>query len=59
MIIGKTVGEAVKLSNKAVMEALDGLPAEKVHCSCLAEEAVHGALRDYAERNGLTIEGLK
>jgi nitrogen fixation NifU-like protein len=59
LIIGKTVQEAVKVSNTAVMAALDGLPIEKVHCSCLAEEAVHSALRDYAEKNGIIIEGLK
>ncbi len=59
MIIGKTIEEAVKLSNKAVLEALDGLPANKVHCSCLAEESVHAALWDYAQKNNITIEGLK
>ena len=47
------------VTNKAVMEALDGLPPVKVHCSLLAEEAVHAALWDYAEKNGITIEGLK
>jgi nitrogen fixation NifU-like protein len=57
--MGKTVEEALKITNKAVMEALDGLPAAKVHCSCLAEEAVHAALWDYAEKAGITIEGLK
>ena len=41
------------------MEALDGLPPVKVHCSLLAEEAVHAALWDYAEKNGIAIEGLK
>ena len=59
MVIGKTVQEAVLLTNKAVMDALDGLPAVKVHCSCLAEEAVHSALWDYAEKNGIVIEGLE
>lgn len=58
MVKGKTVQDAIKLTNKAVMEALDGLPAVKVHCSCLAEEAVHAALWDYAQKNGLVIEGL-
>ena len=43
----------------AVMEALDGLPPVKVHCSCLAEEALHAALWDYAEKNHIVIEGLK
>ena len=59
MIIGKSVKDAAALTNKAVMEALDGLPAAKVHCSCLAEESVHAALRDYARKNNITIEGLK
>lgn len=47
MIKGKPVEEALKLSNKAVVEALDGLPAHKIHCSVLAEEAVKAALFDY------------
>ena len=59
MIKGKTVAEAMKLTNKAVMEALDGLPPVKVHCSLLAEEAIHAALWDYAEKNGIKIEGLE
>ena len=59
MIIGKTVQEALAVTNKAVMDALGGLPAVKVHCSCLAEEAIHRALWDYAQRNGIIIEGLK
>lgn len=59
LIIGKTVQEALKVTNKAVMEALDGLPPVKVHCSCLAEEAVHAALWDYAQKNGIVIEGLE
>lgn len=59
LIIGKTVEEALKLTNKAVMEALGGLPPVKVHCSLLAEEAVHAALWDYAQKNGLVIEGLE
>lgn len=50
MIKGKTVAEAMKLTNKAVMEALDGLPPEKEHCSLLAEETLHAALWDYAEK---------
>ena len=44
MVIGKTVQEALTVTNKAVMEALDGLPSVKVHCSLLAEEAIHAAL---------------
>ncbi len=59
MIKGKTIKEAMEITNKAVMEALDGLPPIKVHCSCLAEEALHAALWDYAEKNGIVIEGLK
>lgn len=59
LVIGKTVEEALKVTNKAVMEALDGLPPVKVHCSLLAEEAIHAALWDYATKNGITIEGLK
>ena len=50
LVKGKTVEEALKLTNKAVMEALDGLPPEKIHCSVLAEEAIHSALEDYNSR---------
>ena len=49
----------LEVTNKAVMEALDGLPPVKVHCSLLAEEAIHAALWDYAEKNHITIEGLE
>ena len=59
MIKGKTVQEALQVTNKAVMEALDGLPAVKVHCSVLAEEAIQAALWDYAQKNGIVIEGLE
>ena len=59
LVKGKTVKEALLVTNKAVMEALDGLPPAKVHCSLLAEEAIHAALWDYAEKNGIQIEGLK
>ena len=59
LVKGKTVCQALEITNKAVMEALDGLPPAKVHCSLLAEEAIHAALWDYAEKNNLTIEGLK
>ncbi|RKD27923.1 nitrogen fixation protein NifU [Caminicella sporogenes DSM 14501] len=59
MIKGKTVEEAVKLTNKAVVEALEGLPAQKVHCSVLAEQAVKAALYDYAQKNNITIKGLE
>lgn len=55
LVKGKTVQEAMQVTNRAVMEALDGLPPEKVHCSLLAEEAIHAALWDYAERNGIAI----
>ena len=59
LVKGRTVQEALEVTNKAVMEALDGLPPVKVHCSLLAEEAIHAALWDYAEKNGIKIEGLK
>lgn len=59
LVKGKTIQEALEVTNKTVMEALDGLPPVKVHCSLLAEEAIHAALWDYAERNQITIEGLK
>ena len=53
MIKGKPVSEALKLTNKAVVEALDGLPPVKVHCSVLAEQAIKQALADYYRRNGI------
>lgn len=59
LVIGKTVEEALHVSNKAVMDALDGLPKAKVHCSLLAEEAIHAALWDYAQKNDIKIEGLE
>ena len=59
LVKGKTIYEALEVANKAVMEALDGLPPVKVHCSLLAEEAIHAALWDYAEKHHITIEGLK
>lgn len=59
LVKGKSVADAIKITNKAVMEALDGLPPVKVHCSCLAEEALHAALWDYAEKNHIVIDGLK
>ena len=58
MVKGKTVQEAMEVTNKAVMEALDGLPPVKIHCSLLAEEAIHAALWDYAEKHHIKIEGL-
>ena len=59
LVKGKTIQEALEVTNKAVMEALDGLPPVKVHCSLLAEEAIHAALWDYAEKNHIKIEGLE
>lgn len=59
LVKGKTVEEAMEVTNKAVMEALDGLPPVKVHCSLLAEEAIHAALWDYSEKSGVKIDGLK
>ena len=59
LVKGKSIQEALEVTNKAVMDALDGLPPVKVHCSLLAEEAIHAALWDYAEKNHIVIEGLK
>lgn len=59
MVKGKSIQEALEITNKAVMEALDGLPPAKVHCSCLAEEALRAALWDYAQKNHIVIEGLQ
>ena len=59
MVKGKTVEEALTVTNKAVMDALDGLPSVKAHCSVLAEEALQAALWDYAQKNGITIPGLQ
>ena len=59
LVKGKTIQEALQVTNKAVMEALDGLPPVKVHCSLLAEEAIHAALWDYAEKHNIKIEGLE
>lgn len=56
LIKGKPVSEALSLTNQAVVEALDGLPAHKVHCSVLAEEAVKKALQDYYERNHIEYD---
>ena len=53
LIIGKPIEEALKLSNKAVVEALDGLPVHKLHCSVLAEQAVRAAVKDYYDRKGV------
>ena len=59
LVKGKSIYEALSVTNKAVVEALEGLPDVKLHCSLLAEEAIHAALWDYAEKNGVVIEGLK
>lgn len=59
LVKGKSIQDALHVTNKAVMEALDGLPKVKVHCSLLAEEALQAALWDYAKKNGIVIEGLK
>ena len=56
LIKGKPVEEALKLSNQAVVEALDGLPAYKLHCSVLAEEAVRAAVKDYYDKNGIEYD---
>ena len=58
LIKGKTIDEALKLTNKAVMEALDGLPPVKVHCSVLAEEAIRSAVADYYRRQGIDPEPI-
>ena len=56
MIKGKPVSQALQLSNKAVAEALDGLPAHKLHCSVLAEEAIRSAVQDYYEKHGIAYD---
>ena len=53
LIKGKPISEALTLSNKAVVEALDGLPAQKIHCSVLAEAAVRAAIRDHYDKNNI------
>jgi len=59
LIKGKSVDEALTLSNQAVVEALDGLPAHKIHCSVLAEEAVRAAVKDYYDKNGIAYDPEK
>ena len=56
MIMGKSIHEALELTNKAVAEALDGLPAHKMHCSVLAEEAIKNALKDYFDKNNIPYD---
>ena len=58
MIKGQPISEALKLTNKAVVEALDGLPAVKIHCSVLAEQAIKAALADYYKRQGIDPEPI-
>ena len=59
MIKGKSIHEAMALTNAAVAEALDGLPAHKMHCSVLAEEAIKNALKDYFDKNGIPYDPEK
>ena len=59
MIMGKPLEDALQLSNKAVVEALDGLPVQKIHCSVLAEQAVRAAILDYYEKNGIEYDKEK
>ena len=56
LVKGKTIEEAMEVTNKAVMEALDGLPPVKIHCSVLAEEAVKAAVKDYYDKNGIEYD---
>ena len=56
MIKGKPISEALELTNKAVAEALDGLPAHKMHCSVLAEEAIRAAIKDYYDKNNIEYD---
>ena len=59
MIKGKSIENAMSLTNKAVAEALDGLPAHKMHCSVLAEEAIKNALKDYFDKNNIPYDKEK
>lgn len=59
LIKGKTIDEAMSLTNKSVVEALDGLPPVKIHCSVLAEQAIKSALLDYSKKNNVEISGLE
>ncbi len=56
LIKGKPISQALELTNKAVAEALDGLPAYKMHCSVLAEEAIRAAIKDYYDKNGIEYD---
>ena len=57
MVIGKSVKEALEVTNKAVAKALDGLPAKKMHCSVLAEEGIRAAIEDYMKKKGKEVNG--
>ncbi len=57
MVIGKNVNEALEITNKAVAEALGGLPAKKMHCSVLAEEGIRAAIEDYMKKKGKEVKG--
>ncbi len=59
MIKGKPLDEILTVTNKAVTEALDGLPAHKLHCSVLAEEAIRAAVKDYYDKNGITYDAAQ
>ena len=59
MIIGKTIDEALAITNKQIIDELGGLPAVKVHCSVLADHAIKSAIYDYAQKNGKTYAGLE
>ena len=59
MIKGKTIDEALAVTNKQVVDALGGLPAHKLHCSVLAEEAIKSAVKDYYDRNGFAYDHSK
>ena len=59
LVKGKSIDEAMELTNKAVVEALGGLPPQKIHCSVLAEEAIYAALSDYCKKNGRPLPEKK
>ena len=59
LVKGKTIKEALEITNKAVAEALDGLPPVKMHCSLLAEQAMKSAIEDYLKKKGISIEEFK
>jgi nitrogen fixation NifU-like protein len=59
MIIGKSIDDALEISNKSIIEELGGLPAVKIHCSVLADHAIKSAIYDYAQKNGKTYKGLE